>query len=164
MLLRNIDEFGLNIYVHIYLRMTTPQKKVLITELNIKQLQTLQGALKAGVLIIKFGADWCGPCKLIAPAFHDFTSKCPANIICADIDVDENMDLYLALKKQKMVQGIPVFLAFFGDVKRDAWFIPDDSVIGADKTQVTDFFKRCAKKATDLLQQAEADKPYTYYS
>ena len=142
--------------------MTTPQKKQIITELNVKQLQTLQAALKTEILISKFGAEWCGPCKQIAPAFHDFIKKCPANIICADIDIDENMDLYVALKKQKMVQGIPVFLAFFGGVKRDAWFIPDDSIIGADPVAVSQFFIRCAKKATELLPPT--DQPYTYYS
>ena len=68
--------------------MTTPQKKQIITELNVKQLQTLQAALKSEVLIIKFGAEWCGPCKLIAPAFHDFIKRGPTNIICADINID----------------------------------------------------------------------------
>ena len=63
-----------------------------------------------------------------------------------------------------MVQVIPAFFAFFGGVKRDAWFIPDDSVVGADPLAVSQFFSRCAKKATDLLQQANASAPYTYYS
>jgi thiol-disulfide isomerase/thioredoxin len=136
----------------------------MITELNVDQLQTLQAGLKTEILIIKFGAEWCGPCKLIAPAYAAFHSKCPRNIICADIDVDDNMDLYMALKKQKMVKGIPVFLAFFGGVKRDFWFIPDDSVVGADSAEVAKFFDRCLKKAATLLPNALIDGGYTYYS
>ena len=131
--------------------------KQVITELNVAQLENLQAGIGNSVLILKFGAEWCGPCTKIAPAYKTFISKSASNIICADIDVDENLDLYMALKKYKMVQGIPVFLAFYGDVARDKWYIPDDSVIGADDKSVAEFFKRCEDKAINLV-------PYTYFS
>jgi len=132
----------------------------IITELNVAQLQTLQAALPPNaVLILKFGAEWCGPCKAIAPAYQAFIKHCPANILCADIDVDESLDLYMALKKVKMVNGIPVFLAFFGGVKRESWFIPDDSIIGANPAAVNDFFKRCLAKAG-----AGGEAAYTYFT
>jgi thiol-disulfide isomerase/thioredoxin len=136
--------------------------KQIITDLNVKQLQELQVILKNQVLIIKFGAEWCKPCKAIAPLYKEFMAKAPVNILFGDIDVDENLDLYMALKKQKMVNGIPAFLAFFGGVQRDAWFIPDDSVIGADTEAVGNFFKRCSAKAVDFLKRQPAD--YTYFS
>lgn len=130
-----------------------------ITELNVAQLQALQASLSNKVLILKFSADWCGPCKKIAPAYQEFIAQAPENIIFGDIDVDENLDLYMALKKQKMVSGIPVFLAFFGDAKRTMWFIPDDSIVGADSVAVAQFFNRCLKKARELAPAA-----YTYFS
>jgi thiol-disulfide isomerase/thioredoxin len=130
-----------------------------ITELNVAQLQALQASLSNKVLILKFSADWCGPCKKIAPAYQEFIAQAPENIIFGDIDVDENLDLYMALKKQKMVTGIPVFLAFFGDAKRTMWFIPDDSIVGADSVAVAQFFNRCLKKARELAPAA-----YTYFS
>ena len=136
---------------------TEPTKQI-ISELNVAQLQTIQASLNMNILILKFGADWCGPCKKIAPSYKEFIKIAPANILFGDIDIDENMDLYMALKKQKMVSGIPVFLAFFGDVKREQWFIPDDSIVGADPTAVAQFFNRCLKKAGELAP------PYTYYS
>jgi thiol-disulfide isomerase/thioredoxin len=129
----------------------------IITELNVEKLIALQTSMGNGVLIIKFGADWCGPCKKIAPAYKIFINVSAENILFADIDVDENLDLYMALKKHKMVQGIPVFLAFYGNTDRDKWYIPDDSVIGADEKAVNDFFQRCKKKAISFT-------PYTYYS
>jgi thioredoxin 1 len=131
----------------------------LVTELNVSQLQALQYSMPDSVIVLKFGAEWCGPCKMIAPLYKEFMTKAPRNILFADIDVDENLDLYMALKKQKMVTGIPVFLAFFGGVKRDAWFIPDDSVIGADPVTVTKFFQRCSAKALELVPSG-----YTYFS
>ena len=129
----------------------------IITELNVEKLIALQTSMGNGVLIIKFGADWCGPCKKIAPKYKKFINVSAENILFADIDVDENLDLYMALKKHKMVQGIPVFLAFYGNTDRDKWYIPDDSVIGADEKAVNDFFQRCQKKATSII-------PYTYYT
>ena len=134
----------------------------LVTELNVSQLQTLQKSMPTSVIILKFGAEWCKPCKAIAPLYKEFIAKAPMNILFGDIDVDENLDLYIALKKQKMVNGIPAFLAFFGGVQRDAWFIPDDSVIGADPEAVGNFFKRCTAKAVDFLKRQPAD--YTYFS
>lgn len=133
--------------------------KDLVTELNVSQLQALQKSMPTRIIVLKFGAEWCGPCKTIAPLYKEFMLKAPMNILFGDIDVDENLDLYMALKKQKMVTGIPVFLAFFGDVKRDAWFIPDDSVVGADPAAVNDFFQRCSAKAVDLVSGG-----YTYFS
>jgi thiol-disulfide isomerase/thioredoxin len=141
---------------------TESNTKSVVTELNVSQLQALQKSMHASVIVIKFGAEWCGPCKAIAPAYKEFMAKAPMNILFADIDVDENLDLYMALKKQKMIKGIPVFLAFFGGVKRDAWFIPDDSVVGADPEAVGNFFKRCSAKAVDFLRTQPAD--YTYFS
>jgi thiol-disulfide isomerase/thioredoxin len=136
--------------------------KTIITELDVQQLQQLQADMTNQVLVVKFGAEWCGPCKKIAPNFHDYIAKAPENVIFADIDVDENMDLYMALKKQKMVNGIPVFLAYYGDnKKRDKWFIPDDSVVGADLKTVAEFFGRCSKKAFEMKSSHEG---YSYYS
>ena len=129
----------------------------IITELNVEKLISLQTSMGNGLFIIKFGADWCGPCKKIAPTYKNFINVSAENILFADIDVDENLDLYMALKKHKMVQGIPVFLAFYGNTDRDKWYIPDDSVIGADEKAVNDFFQRCQKKAISFT-------PYTYYS
>ena len=125
--------------------------KPVITALNVSQLKTLQTQMTNELLIIKFGADWCGPCKAIAPAYKEFISKAPINILFADIDVDDNLDLYMSLKRAKMVTSIPVFLAFFGGVNRECWFIPDDSVIGADSVAVNNFFQRCVQKAAELV-------------
>lgn len=135
--------------------------KKIITELNIDELKLLQTTMDKQLLIIKFGAEWCGPCKKIAPSYQEFIKKCPVNIICADINVDSNLDLYMGLKKAKMVQSIPVFLAFWGGIKRDAWYIPDDSVIGSDEKTVGDFFNRCVYKATEMNVKQDC---YSYFS
>jgi thiol-disulfide isomerase/thioredoxin len=136
-------------------------EKLIIAEMDVDDLKTLQSKLGNGLLIIKFGADWCGPCKKIAPTFQAFIKTAPPNIIFADINVDDNVNLFIAFKKYKMIQGIPVFLAFYGNSEREHWFIPDDSCVGADEKQVADFFTRCQNKA---LAQAIMPSGYTYFS
>ena len=93
-----------------------------------------------GLVIVKLGAEWCGPCKRIAPSIHGFFATSPDNVICADIDVDESFDFYAYLKSKKMVNGIPVILCY---KKGNISFIPDDSITGADPQQLDSFFQRC---------------------
>ena len=93
-----------------------------------------------GLIIMKLGATWCGPCKVIAPVVHAFFASSPQNVICADIDVDESFDLYAVLKQKKMVNGIPVILLY---KKGNVSFIPDDSVTGSGPAELDAFFKRC---------------------
>lgn len=135
---------------------------LVITNLSVDQLQKLQKELCDRVLIIKFGAEWCGPCKRIAPLYHKFIKSNPPNIVFADINVDDNIDLYMSLKRNKMINGVPVFFAFHGGAKRDKWFIPEDSIVGADEEQVVQFFARCQAKANVKTNQTQQTSTYSY--
>ena len=108
------------------------QGKTVITHLTPADLQALQiqARAKCTIIIIKFGATWCNPCKRIAPICEEWLATCPPNILYADIDIDESLDLYMALKNKKMLKGVPTLLAYNTGVARDHWYIPDDSVQG----------------------------------
>jgi hypothetical protein len=94
-----------------------------------------------GLIIIKLGAEWCGPCKQIKHVVHAFFATSPPEVVCADIDVDQSFDFYSFLKSKKMVNGIPVMLCYKKDNKT---YIPDDTVTGSDPTELHKFFKRCS--------------------
>lgn len=93
-----------------------------------------------GLVIIKLGASWCGPCKKIAHLVDAFFASAPPDVICADIDVDDSIDLYSHLKTKRMVNGIPVILLY---KRGNVSFIPDDSITGADPIALDAFFTRC---------------------
>ena len=93
-----------------------------------------------GLVIVKLGATWCGPCRHIAHIVEGFFASSPPEVICADIDVDESIDLYSYLKQRRMVNGIPVMLMY---KRGNVSFAPDDSVTGSDPAQLDAFFKRC---------------------
>ena len=96
-----------------------------------------------GLIFIKFGAEWCGPCKKIEPVIKQWFSNMPKTIQCCVIDVDECFQVYSFLKTKKMVNGIPVVLCYDqGNVN----YIPTDIVVGSDPVQVNAFFKRCIER------------------
>jgi len=103
-----------------------------------------------GLIIIKLGALWCGPCKLIEKSVHGFFASSPPEVVCADIDVDQCFDFYSFLKSKKMVNGIPVLLCY---KKGNATYIPDDIITGADPHGLHQFFTRCGKHLMDTLTQ-----------
>lgn len=95
-----------------------------------------------GLIILKLGAKWCGPCKTIQQVVDGFFASSPDNVLCGDIDIDQSFDFYSFLKSKKMVNGIPVILCY---KKFNNTFIPDDMVTGADPVQLHQFFIRCGK-------------------
>jgi len=127
-------------------------EKIIITSLTPEELFTLQRSFHDRVIVVKFGAEWCGPCKKIKPLWNEWISIVPSNIVIVDIDIDESIDLYVQLKAKKMVKGVPTILAFAGDVKREQWYIPDDSVSGGNEGDVKNFMNRCFIKAKTMAQ------------
>jgi thioredoxin-like negative regulator of GroEL len=103
-----------------------------------------------GLILLKLGAEWCGPCKTIKKSVDGFFASSPPEVICADIDVDKSFDFYSFLKAKKMVNGIPVILCY---KKGNSTYIPDDVVTGSDATQIHQFFTRCGKHLMDSLHK-----------
>jgi len=103
-----------------------------------------------GLIILKLGATWCGPCKKIENVVHGFFASSPDDVVCGDIDIDESFEFYGLLKSKKMVNGIPVILCY---KKGNETFIPDDSVTGADPLALDAFFKRCGANLIDVKKR-----------
>lgn len=96
-----------------------------------------------GLIIIKFGADWCGPCKRIEKQVHDWFDHMPSTVQCFMVDVDESFEIYAFLKTKKMVNGVPAILCY---EKGNVSYVPSDTIIGADKAGIDAFFQRCLAK------------------
>ena len=119
----------------------------IITEISSLDQFAEQLKTNPGLLILKFGATWCGPCKRIDPLVHDWVEKLPENVQFCMIDIDDCFDLYVFLQKKKMINGVPGILCYY---KNNLNYIPNDSVVGADANQINVFFERCIKAANTI--------------
>jgi len=96
-----------------------------------------------GALIIKFGADWCGPCRMIEQDVLKLMNLMPDRVQCAIIDIDKCVDVYSFLKSKKMVNGVPAVLVYY---KGNLNYIPDDRVVGANIQEISILFNNAFKK------------------
>ena len=63
---------------------------------------------KNTTVLVDFYADWCGPCKSMAPVLKQLKLELKDNVSIIKINVDNNQPL--AAKYQ--VQGVPTFIIF----------------------------------------------------
>jgi thiol-disulfide isomerase/thioredoxin len=129
-------------------------EKSIIKGLTQAELVILQTSFPERIIVIKFSADWCVPCKKIKPIWKKWLETVPSNIICIEVDIDNSLDLYMSFKNKKIINGIPAILAFYGDTnKRESWFLPDD-IFAPKKVieeEAEEFLGRCSQKAITIM-------------
>ena len=59
-----------------------------ITEANYEQVVDTDK-----LVIIDFWAEWCGPCKRIAPVIEDLAKEFEGKIVIGKCDVEENTEI-----------------------------------------------------------------------
>ncbi|KPL67373.1 thioredoxin [Erythrobacter sp. SG61-1L] len=61
-------------------------------------------------VLVDFWADWCGPCKMIAPALEEISEELGEQVTIAKMDIMENTETASAFG----VQSIPLMVLFKG--------------------------------------------------
>ena len=65
--------------------------------------------LKAeGLVLVDFWAEWCGPCKMIAPALEEIAADMGDKVTVAKINIDDNPET----PSKYGVRGIPTLMLF----------------------------------------------------
>ena len=78
-----------------------------------------------GVTMVDFFAEWCGPCKMIAPIIEELAEEFDGKAIVAKVDTEAQADL--AVKHG--IRSIPAILFFKDGVKVD-------EIIGASSKEI----------------------------
>ena len=64
-------------------------------------------------VLVDFFADWCGPCKAMAPALEAVAVDLKGKVKVAKLDVDQNP----AVTQQYAIQAMPTMMIFKGGKK-----------------------------------------------
>ena len=68
-----------------------------------------EDVLKAdGPVLVDFWAEWCGPCKMIAPALDDLAKEYGGKVTVAKLNIDDNP----GTPTKYGVRGIPTLMIF----------------------------------------------------
>ena len=117
--------------------------KIIHTEIEDKEQFLLILKSNPGVVVIKFGAEWCNPCKKIHDHVYEWFEKMPNEVVCYDLDTDDNFEIFAYLKTKKQVSSIPVILAY---KKGNTMVGADYSVVGAHNKSIDIFFNQVLDK------------------
>lgn len=77
-----------------------------LTEANFRE-QVLQSSVP---VLVDFWAEWCGPCRMIAPVLDELAGEYAARIQIGKVNVDHNQQL----AGEYRISGIPTLLLFKG--------------------------------------------------
>ena len=61
-----------------------------------------------GLVLVDFGADWCMPCRMIAPTMEKIADDYAGRVTVGTLDVDKNFNIAAAFS----VTGIPTLILF----------------------------------------------------
>ncbi len=84
-------------------RLTTQDFKNKVFNYETEKEWKYEGPLPA---IIDFYADWCGPCKMVAPILEELSTEYEGKIVIYKVDTEAEMELASVFG----IQSIPTFL------------------------------------------------------
>ena len=79
--------------------------------METEKKETFNDIINSGkTVLVDFFAEWCGPCKMIAPILEEVSTAYEGKLQIAKMNVDENRDIPAKFG----IRGIPTLMIFKG--------------------------------------------------
>ncbi|MCR9122120.1 MAG: thioredoxin [Phyllobacteriaceae bacterium] len=82
-------------------------------------------------VVVDFWAEWCGPCKMIAPALEELSGELDGQVKIAKVNIDENPQI----AAQYGIRSIPTLYMFKGGE------VVDQMIGAVPKGKLSDWMK-----------------------
>ncbi|MEQ8400768.1 MAG: thioredoxin [Roseitalea porphyridii] len=82
-------------------------------------------------VVVDFWAEWCGPCKMIAPALEELSGEMDGKVKIAKVNIDENPQI----AAQYGIRSIPTLYMFKGGE------VVDQMIGAVPKSKLSDWMK-----------------------
>lgn len=87
-----------------------------IVEMDDFKALVAEASSEGKLLVVDFHAQWCGPCKMIAPKIVAMAEEMKGYCLFAKVDVDEAQEI----AEEYEIQAMPTFLVFANGMKVDS--------------------------------------------
>jgi thioredoxin 1 len=106
---RQQHQFGARTPCHFLPSVSILETFVSANIIHVTDAEFDEKVLKSGVpVLVDFWAEWCGPCKMIAPILDDISGEYAGKLAIAKVNIDENP----TTPQRYGVRGIPTLILF----------------------------------------------------
>lgn len=120
--------------------------------LNSDGLAGLVQSLTEPLVCVKYGAQWCVPCKQIAPLYASLAQNAVGSIRCFTVDVETPQGEQLALNDN--VSSLPTFVFYTTQLSPNNELQRVETVVGSQAAALQVNFAKGVKLAQAFLAQA----------
>lgn len=124
---------------------------------DVTRLEQINASLQKGPVLLKIGAEWCGPCKAMKPILKDLSTEYAGKATIMSLDVDKSPDL----ANYFVVSAVPDVTVIMGIENNEYIYMREDGEVTKDRFQarIVGFRdKQEFEKILNLALRTENDK------
>lgn len=124
---------------------------------DVTRLEQINASLQKGPVLLKIGAEWCGPCKAMKPILKDLSKEYAGKATIISLDVDKSPDL----ANYFVVSAVPDVTVIMGIENNEYIYMREDGEVTKDRFQarIVGFRdKQEFEKILNLALRTENDK------